>query len=476
MKTNSTFKNRILELFGFQPTTDQEVLFKTLADFTFSELEREVLIVRGYAGTGKTTAMSAYINSLKGSGFKAKILAPTGRAAKVIGRASKQEAFTIHKQIYRRKSKADFNAPLSLNINLYKRTVFIVDESSMIADYSMDSKGKVNERNLLDDLLEYVFSGKECKLIFMGDEGQLPPVGSDFSPALNKKYLAEMYPSLNVRVISLSQVQRQQEGSSVLMNATRLRSNHDSSFLFDLNSKKQDLVRLEGGMLQDEIENSMNQFGFEGTIIVTRSNKRANLYNEQIRRRILWFEDELCQGDCLMVVKNNYYWIGDDSKMGFIANGELLKLHRILKYEEVYGFKFVRASVSFIDYEEVGEVEVILMPEVLHVEAPSLSRDRMRELFFEVEKDYAHIRNKKERYEKILANPYFNALQIKYAYAVTCHKAQGGQWNHVYIDPGFVPKEQQDSSYYRWLYTALTRATDKVYLVNFSEEFFIEGQ
>lgn len=435
---------------------------------------KELFVLSGFAGTGKTSVLGAFVQALQEYKVKVKLLAPTGRAAKVFSLKSKADAFTIHKQIYRRKSKTDLGSPLSLQPNLFKNTVFIVDEASMIGDYSMQSDGSISSRNLLEDLFEYVYSGAGCKLILMGDEGQLPPVGSDHSPALNVDYLENHYPDINITFYKLTEVLRQAEDSEVLRNATLLRNTNWVDYpKFDL-KKGGDLIRLNGMELQDELESSMNNYGVEDTILITRSNKRANEYNQQIRGRILWFEEKLCNGDCLMVVKNNYYWVGDDSNMGFIANGELFTIRRILKIEELYGFEFAKVIVNFVDYEEAGDVELIIHTESLMSEGPSLSRGRMKELFFEVEQDYVHIKIKKERYEAILKDPYFNALQVKYAYAVTCHKSQGGQWQNVFIDQGYISDEILGPDYYRWLYTALTRAVDKVYLLNFSDEFFLD--
>lgn len=468
----SPFQEKIYIKFGLTPTKHQTELFWELEAFLRKRDSKELFVLSGYAGTGKTSVLGAFVQALQEYKVKVKLLAPTGRAAKVFSLKSKTDAFTIHKQIYRRKSKTDLGSPLSLQPNLFKNTVFIVDEASMIGDYSMQSDGSISSRNLLEDLFEYVYSGAGCRLILMGDEGQLPPVGSDHSPALNVHYLSNYYPTINITSYKLEEVLRQAEDSEVLRNATLLRNTEWVDYpKFDLKPGG-DLIRLNGMELQDELESSMNNFGVEDTILITRSNKRANEYNQQIRGRILWFEEKLCNGDCLMVVKNNYYWIGDDSKMGFIANGELFTIRRILKIEELHGFEFATLIVNFVDYEEAGDVELIIHTESLLSEGPSLPRARMKELFFSVEQDYVHIKIKKERYEAILKDPYFNALQVKYAYAVTCHKSQGGQWQNVFIDQGYISDEILGPDYYRWLYTALTRAVDKVFLLNFSDEFF----
>ncbi|MBL4862860.1 MAG: AAA family ATPase [Crocinitomicaceae bacterium] len=469
-----TFNHILLSKFGLSPTEHQSELFEELEAFIRKRDNRELFILTGYAGTGKTSVLGAFVQALQFFKVKVKLLAPTGRAAKVFSLKSNTDAFTIHKQIYRRKSKVDLSSPLSLQPNLFKNTVFIVDEASMIGDYTKQSDGNISARNLLEDLFQYVYSGSGCKLILLGDEGQLPPVGSDFSPALNRDYITNYFPTINITTFKLTEVLRQAEDSEVLRNATLLRNTDWVDYPKFQIKKNSDLIRLDGLELQDELESSLNNYGVENTILITRSNKRANAYNQQIRGRILWFEELLCAGDCLMVVKNNYYWMGDDSKMGFIANGELFTLRRIVKLEEFYGFEFARVLVNFVDYEEEGDVELIIHTESLLAEGPSLPRQRMKELFFAVEQDYAHIRVKKERYEAILKDPYFNALQVKYAYAVTCHKSQGGQWQNVFIDQGYISEEILGPDYYRWLYTALTRAVGKVYLLNFSDEFFLD--
>ena len=465
-----TIQQQIKDQFRFTPTSEQEELISGLEAFTIKQGGYNVLLINGYAGTGKTSVLAAYLKTIKNIGLRSKIMAPTGRAAKVISLKAGEDAFTIHKIIYRRKSKVDLGSPISLNVNLHKNTIFVVDEASMIGDYTMTKEGGTNNRNLLEDLIEFVFSGAGCKLILLGDIGQLPPVGSDHSPALNKDYLNSYFPSLQISFCALTEVLRQTRESGILANATMVRS---VSSMVDLRIvPSNDLIRLNGNQLQEELEDSYSQVGSDETIIITRTNKRANLYNKQIRGRILWFEEELCSGDILMVVKNNYFWMSDESKMGFIANGELLRVKRILKYEELYGFRFARILGVFVDYPELGEQELLLFMEALEVEGSSISRARMKDLFFEVEKDYMGERNKKKRYEKILSNPYFNALQVKYSYAVTCHKSQGGQWSRVFIDQGFIPEDQKGLDYLRWLYTAITRAADRVYLVNFEDSFF----
>lgn len=469
---NSPFHNSLLSHFGLTPNDDQRVLFEELEVFLRAPHPKALFILSGYAGTGKTSVLGAYVRTLSEYKIRTRLLAPTGRAAKVLSRRAGEGAFTIHKQIYRRKSSVDPGSPVGLAPNLNKHTVFIVDESSMIGDYTIEKEGTIGARNLLADLMEYVYSGEGCRLILLGDEGQLPPVGSDHSPALNPEYMKNHYPTVQLTFFRLTKVLRQAENSMVLFNATLLRNTQWESYPKFVLKEGGDLIRINGSELQDALESSYANFGVDDTIVITRSNKNANKYNLQIRGRILWYEEELCAGDCLMAVKNNYFWQDDESQMGFIANGELLRIRRFLHEEEIYGFRFAKVLAEFPDYPNAGEQELIINLEALAVEGPSLSRSRMKELFFEVEKDYYHLKNKKERYDAILKNPYFNALQVKYAYAVTCHKSQGGQWHDVYIDQGYLTEEMLGEDYFRWLYTALTRATGKVYLVNFDDSFF----
>ncbi len=460
--------------FQLDLTPDQSTLLDSLIDFSFDRETKPLLVIKGYAGTGKTSMLGAYVKSLKEVKGRVRLLAPTGRAAKVLAQKSNHVAMTIHKMIYRRAMSTDGAYRVSVSPNLHKHTFFIVDEASMIGDYSLQGDGLVSSQNLLDDLMEYVYSGEGCKLILLGDEGQLPPVGSDFSPALNGEYLRQNYSRLAISEVSLLQVVRQAENSSVLKNATHLRSAEERDFPKFSIYQGGDLQRLLGEEVQDTIEQSYQDVGKEETIIITRSNKRANAYNQQIRARVMAFEEELCSGDLLMAVKNNYYWLSDESAMGFIANGEMLVVKRVMRVEELYGFRFAEVRVEFIDYPDEVEKEILVLLDTLAVEAPNLPREQMKKLFFEIGEDYSDEKNKKKRFEKILKNPYFNALQVKYAYAVTCHKSQGGQWANVFVDQGYLTEDMLDQNYFRWLYTALTRATEKAYLLNFKNEFFYE--
>lgn len=470
----STFHSIFLDHFAQQPTDDQKILVNSLINFIFTKESHQLFLLKGYAGTGKTTILGAFVKSLLEAKARVKLLAPTGRAAKVLAGKSNQLAHTIHKSIYRRAVSGDGAFRVSLMPNLHKHTLFIVDEASMIGDYTLQNDGQVGGQNLLEDLMEYVYSGEGCKLILLGDEGQLPPVGADFSPALNAQYIQQHFPKCTITEVKLSQVVRQEEGSSVLSNATALRSAEEGEFPnFNL-EKNGDLIRLPGDEIQERIEDSFNRVGVDETILITRSNKRANQYNQLIRSAIFDFEEDLCSGDLLMAVKNNYYWLADDSSIGFIANGEMLVVKRVIRREELYGFRFAEVTVQFVDYPQEVERDILVLLDTLDVEGPNLPREEMKKLFFAVEQDYLDEHNKRKRYEKILKNPHFNALQVKYAYAVTCHKSQGGQWANVFLDQGYLTEEMLDAGYFRWLYTALTRATEKVYLLNFKDEFFGE--
>ncbi len=460
--------------FGFEPVEDQNTAIHRLVDFTYDLSGNRAFILSGYAGTGKTTLLGAYVKSLNEVKIRSVLLAPTGRAAKVLSQRSNKPAMTIHKRIYRKETVAGGGVRLMVSPNLSKHTIFIVDEASMLGDYTRTQDGSISTRNLLEDLINYVYSNVGNKLIFVGDEGQLPPVGSDFSPALNLKYLQHEYSELNLTEFRLTKVLRQAEDSDILLNATLLRSAPEGSYPSIQLTGKPDLVSILGSDLQDELESSYSNFGSEETIVITRSNKRANQYNQQIRNRILWFEEDLCGGDVLMVVKNNYFWLGEESEAGFIANGEILKVARISKRVEMYGFNFAKAQVQLIDYPSEGSFDVMLLVDTLTSDSPSLSREQMKTLFFAIEEEYLFERNKRKRYERIMKDPYFNALQVKFAYAITCHKSQGGQWASVFLDHGYLTEDLLDKSFFRWLYTGFTRASERLHLVNFDKHFFPE--
>lgn len=475
MSDSNSFSEDLKKQFAIQsshqPNTEQAEAINELINFTFQSEKNACFILKGYAGTGKTSLLGAYIQSLAVLKKKTVLMAPTGRAAKVLALKSKKIATTIHKRIYF--SGADANGSFRLNLapNKSKDTIFIIDEASMIGDYSLHSDGSVS-RNLLADIFEYVFQGDNCKLIFLGDEGQLPPVGTNESPALSAEYLSYHFAMIDFTVVGLTQVVRQQANSGILANATRIREAQVKELLptIDLTSF-QDTQAVPGDELIEKIDSAYSKYGVDEVMIVTRSNKRANLYNQHIRNSILYMEEELCGGDLVMVVKNNYFWLDPLSQAGFIANGELLKIHRVKRIETVYNVRFARLEVSLIDYPEMDRFETIAFMETLSIEEPNLKRSFLKELFFEIEKDFEHEKNKQKRYQAIMKSPYFNALQIKFAYAVTCHKSQGGQWSVVFVDHGYVEQNQLDNSFLRWLYTATTRATEQLYFVNLLPEF-----
>ncbi len=461
--------------FPHTPNVEQDQLIRELISFTFSPETPACFILKGYAGTGKTSILGAYIKALKQNKIKSVLMAPTGRAAKVLALRSGEMATTIHKRIYFANGTADGGTKILLAPNKSKNTLFIVDEASMIGDFSVQSDGSVS-RNLLEDVINYVFSGENCKLIFLGDEGQLPPVGTLESPALSSEYLANYFSTIHFSVFGLTSVVRQDAQSGILENATRIRMAQKVNVLPQLDLQHfKDVQPVPGDEIVQLIESAYDRYGSEEVMIVTRSNKRANLYNQHVRNRILYMEEELAGGDLIMVVKNNYFWIDPLSAAGFIANGELLRVHRVKRIETLYNIRFAHLEVSLIDYPEMDRFETVAFMETLSVETPNLNRTFLRELFFEIEKDFFHERNKQKRYQLIMKSPYFNALQIKFAYAVTCHKSQGGQWSAVFVDHGYVEESQVDEAFLRWLYTAVTRATEQLYFVNLIPDL-IESQ
>lgn len=460
----------LLKNFAFTPTSQQGEVIAQLSEYVTDLSARGLFLLKGYAGTGKTTLVSALVKSLWPVGKKVVLLAPTGRAAKVLSTYSGKKALTIHKKIYWMKTNSHGNTYVTLQANKHSDTIFVVDEASMIPDISDKGFGG---RSLLDDLLEYVYDGINCKLILIGDTAQLPPVHLDISPALDEKMLAITYEK-EVSSVELKQVVRQEADSLILTNATHLRqqieadSKHTPHIHCDA-----EVVRLQSGMdLQDALEDAYSLSGVENTVVICRSNKRANLYNQQIRAKIRWQEDELSVGDYLMVVRNNYYWLPEGSKLGFIANGDTVEVLRIYELNDLYGFRFARVSVRLVDYPEQEGLEVIVLLDTLTSETPAMTYEEYRALYAAVLEDYKDIPHKAQRTKELKQNPYFNALQVKFAYAVTCHKSQGGQWEQVFVEQGYFTKDMMGKEYLRWLYTALTRATKKLYLVNFKDEFF----
>lgn len=469
------FSTRIAtQIYGkicFETTPGQKKIIEKLSEYLSDGDFSKIFVLNGYAGTGKTTLVGALVGALKDLGIKSVLLAPTGRAAKVLARYAGEKALTIHKRIYRQRTNADYESKFSLNLNPERGAVFIVDEASMLSDRS--SEGAVfGSGSLLSDLVAYVRSGRGCRLILVGDSAQLPPVGSDFSPALDPAALSAYG---EVVYGTMDEVVRQESESGILFNATLVRCMVENGLYeiphFELDFP--DIEAIDGGEFLERLEDCYARYGRDETIVITRSNRRANRYNEGIRRNVLYAEEEIESNDMLMVVKNNYYFPEhtQDCPMNFIANGDIARLKRLGRFEEFYGFRFANAVLSFPDYDD-AELDCKILLDTLASESPSLTREESTRLFYEVEKDYTEIRSKLKRFREIRENPHFNALQIKFSYAVTCHKAQGGQWRAVFVDRCLFGNEPMTRDLLRWLYTALTRATDKLYLVNFDKAFY----
>jgi ATP-dependent exoDNAse (exonuclease V) alpha subunit len=472
--TSKLFYKLLRDNFPFEPTLKQDIFFQKIADFIMNSTNKEIFVLKGFAGTGKTTVISTIVNQLKNANTKYLLLAPTGRAAKVISNYSKKPAFTIHKKIYFPKKSSGGGVSFTLQPNKFTNTIFIVDEASMISDTNQESKLYENG-SLLDDLLSFVDSGKNCKVIFVGDTAQLPPVHLDVSPALNIDSLSLHY-NKNVQHIELDEVMRQEEDSGILFNATELREILKSHFIdtykFNLNGYK-DIVRLQDGYdIQDAIHEAFSNYGLEETAFIVRSNKRANQYNEQIRSRILSKESEISSGDYMMVVKNNYFWLKDSDEAGFIANGDIIEVLEIRNIKELYGFKFATVKIRMVDYPNQIPFDTILLLDTIKSESPSLTYEESNKLYQEVLLDYEDETTKYKKFQKVKNNEYFNALQVKFSYAITCHKSQGGQWNTVFIEQPYLPNGI-DKDYIRWLYTAMTRAKEKLYLIGFKDENFV---
>jgi ATP-dependent exoDNAse (exonuclease V) alpha subunit len=459
--------------FPFTPTNKQDLFFQQIAEFCTNSDNNEIFVLKGYAGTGKTTVISTIVNNLAEINTKYVLLAPTGRAAKVISNYSQKPAFTIHKKIYFPK-KVSGGVSFTMQQNKHKNTLFIVDEASMISDSNTDSNAFDNG-SLLDDLISYIYSGTNCKMILLGDTAQLPPVNLDISPALNIDTLGMHYQK-EIKHIEFDEVMRQEEKSGILYNATELRDvlkdEFYESFKFNLKGFK-DIIRLTDGYdIQDAINSAYSNYSIEDTAFIVRSNKRANQYNEQIRTRILDKESELSTGDFLMVVKNNYFWLKDSDEAGFIANGDIIEVLEIFSILELYGFKFAKVKIRMVDYPNQIPLETVLLMDTITSESPSLTYEESNRLYQEVLQDYEG-ETKYKKFQKVKENEFFNALQVKFSYAITCHKSQGGQWNTVFIEQPYLPNGI-DKDYIRWLYTAITRAKDKLYLIGFKDENFEE--
>lgn len=473
--TSSEFYSLIKQQFPFQPTVKQNIVLQQLSEFIFAKEPNLLYVLKGYAGTGKTTIVGAIVSNLWKAKKSAVLMAPTGRAAKVISNYSGKEAFTIHKKIYFPKKEKNGGVKFVLQPNKHKNTIFIVDEASMIPDTPGDSKLFENG-SLLDDLMQYVYSGHQCKLLLIGDTAQLPPVKLDLSPALDERTLALNY-NKEVTKMELDEVVRQEQGSGILANATFLRetllNTYFDSFKFDLSDYK-DIIRLvDGYEIMDAINDAYSELGKEETAIIVRSNKRANLYNQQIRNRILFNEHELTAGDYLMVVKNNYFWVKPNSDAGFIANGDIIEVLEIFSIQELYGFRFAEVKIRMVDYPKMIPFETVLLLDTIAAETPSLPYEDSNRLYQEVMKDFESETSKYKKFLKVKGNKHFNALQVKFSYAITCHKSQGGQWDTVFVEQPYLPNGI-DKDYLRWLYTAVTRAKEKLYLIGFNDDFFEE--
>ena len=471
---NEHFERIVREKFGFDFSPTQQAAMQSFLTFLFDRHPESLFLLKGYAGTGKTSLVAAIVNTLLQFEQQVVLLAPTGRAAKVFAGYSHQPAFTIHKKIYRQKNAQEGIGIFSLGFNGNANTLFFVDEASMISMGSQDSN--FGSGSLLDDLIEFVYNGRNNRLVLIGDTAQLPPIGVDVSPALEAEFLRVSY-GMEIYEANLTDIMRQSEQSGILYNATRVREMIGAGPLAKLLLRVTgfpDIVRVSGGELLEELDQCYNSFGMDETMVICRSNKRANRFNEGIRARILYREEAFGGGDKIMVVKNNYFWGAEYDKIDFIANGDIATVEKVGKYKDLYGLHFVHARLSIYGYEE--EISAWVMLDTLTSEQPALSYDEYRKLFAAVEEDYMDIPSKQKRYKKIQEDEYFNALQIKFAYAVTCHKAQGGQWDAVFIDPGWMGDEMMDDEYWRWLYTAFTRARKKLYLINFKDVLFGDSE
>ena len=468
------FIQQIIKHFPHAPTASQQASIQLFSSFLAAKDTKAVFLLKGYAGTGKTTLIATWLKSLKPLGYRIVLMAPTGRAAKVMSTYASSKAYTIHKRIYFAQQNKQGAIKFKLQKNKYKKTIFIVDEASMIADNQQYSKLFENG-SLLNDLIAYVDGGDDCKLVFVGDTAQLPPVKQELSPALDDIFLENAF-QLQVHEAELNEVVRQSAQSGILTNATALRhiiqSKVEVPFSFDI-SHTDDVIRMQDGYeIQGALEDAYREVGMTETTIVVRSNKRANLYNRQIRTQIMGLENALAVGDLIMVVKNNYFWLPVESSAGFIANGDVLEVLRIHAFKELYGFQFAEVQVRLVDYEDQVPFDTVLVLDTLDSETHALTAEQSQSLYTQVRQDYAHLPQYKQ-YLEVKKNQFFNALQVKFAYAVTCHKAQGGQWKRVFVEQPYLP-EGPSIAYYRWLYTAITRASDKLFLIGFEEAYFFK--
>lgn len=465
-----------LKYFKYQPTKGQKILLNKLSHFIQYPDQRALFVLKGYAGTGKTSVVRALVGTLEEIYTRVVLLAPTGRAAKVLTNYTEKKAVTIHKLLYRVIHTKEGSVRIQLQQNLYKNAVFIIDEASMISSQFLASGNDYfKNRSLLDDIFEFVYNGNNCRLILIGDSAQLPPVGSTLSPVLDLEYLKASY-YVKAGCFELTEVVRQEEDSGILENATTVRNTIEKvkkKIIPVLSPCTSDVVTVNMMEFEDALNEAYSNYGQEDTIFICRTNKRANLFNSQIRTRVFGREGVINAGDYLMVVKNNYFWLTENSHAGFIANGEIIEVLRVRKIVELYGFRFAEATVRMIDYPNENDLEVMLLLDTLDIDGPSLSEEDSRKLYEQIHEDYSEDLEKQKPVQKVRESPYYNALQVKFAYAVTCHKAQGGQWKAVFVEQGFLSEKISMHEYYRWLYTAITRASEKLWLVNFEKEFFI---
>lgn len=462
-------QNQISRNFDYIPTPGQEKLIERLSGFVAGQHGDPIFLVKGFAGTGKTTLISALVKTLEEVQIKTLLLAPTGRAAKVFSSYAGKAAYTIHRKIYRQKSSKDGFGVFVLNKNLTSNQIILVDEASMISD-AVAEENTFGSGRLLSDLISYVREGSNCKLILIGDTAQLPPVGISISPALNKNELGMYMPVAGEAL--LTDIVRQNKDSGILENATIVRRHYENGELSIPYLKKRsftDVLFIGSHEMTEFLEKAYSRYGIENVMIICRSNKRANQYNEAIRKQLMYRDEELAAGDLLMVVKNNYAWLANQTKIDFIANGDILKLVKVHKYTERYGFRFAYTTLHMIDYDIDFDAWIIL--DVLLAESSALGREDYFRLYNSILEDYTHLDSRKKQYKAVKEDPFFNALQVKYAYSVTCHKAQGGQWEAVFIDQGYLNKGNLDIDYLRWLYTAITRSKQELYFINFPEEF-----
>ncbi len=469
--------NKLTTAFGMEPTQGQSRVLYDLSAFLLSKKPLPLYLLKGYAGTGKTSLVKALVHITPLLRMRIILMAPTGRAAKVLNKYTGLPAHTIHRRIYLHQRTADGQYRTILAENKLVNTLFVIDEASMISDYSIGYDG-MNRRNLLDDLISFVAQGKNCRLLLIGDKAQLSPVGMELSPALDLELLKASY-AITAASRELTEVMRQALDSGILFNATAIRNKLSAQdiqlplFLLDGFS---DIAISSPMDLEDQLYDAFSQKDYSNAVIVCRSNKKANQYNQAIRNRILGMDSEISGGDIIMAVKNNYYWLEESENTGFIANGDLLEVLRIIRFEELYGFRFAHASLRFTDDSEQIEFESVLLLDSLYADGPSLAEEYFRRLYSAIEEDYMDEKTRAKRFAMIRKNPYYNALQVKFAYALTGHKTQGGQWPTVFLDAGIYQQEQIDISYLRWLYTAVTRASDQLYLLGFIDEFFEAAQ